>query len=100
VTLLVWTFVLAILAVPSLSLRTTTPGAGGFWQRHAQLVAAHDVTIAPAAIAPLLANPALLAAFTSLPPPPSLGLAPTAPRLDHPRTSRTPVYLRQLALLL
>lgn len=97
VTSLVWTFVLAILAIPSPP--PPIDHGSGAAQRQPRLVAARDLTMAPAHVAPLLPHPALLAACTRLQPP-SFGLSSSPLPLDRPRVARTPIYLHKLVLLL
>jgi hypothetical protein len=99
-TLLLWTFVCGVL---SLSTVRAAPSSHAPIGRHSQAVAllgARDTTVAPAAVASGAgdsATPALtLAIRLPAPRPYALSLLPPLP----PPTPRTPVYLRQLVLLL
>ncbi len=97
VTLLVWTFVVAALALPALSV---PPSARGPLRPHEQVLAVREAQIAPATIAPALDATPTLASLTPLVLPVQRDVKLFALPLVLPPLSRTPVYLQKLVLLL
>jgi hypothetical protein len=99
-TLLVWAFVLAVLRLSSLHAPSPCAAHSRSQLTDLALSARPAEAAAPTSVAPTDHGAPTLALATATRLPPQLTLAQPSPRPTALPTSRIPVYLRQLALLL